>query len=418
MFIETAVPPAGRGDEALEQAQGTRATLERVEHSRAELAVAVDPAQVAQAVEAASRRLSLRADIPGFRRGRAPRAVVERHLGRERVWREALEHLLPEAYAEAVRQTGVEPVAEPDFSDLQAEEGRPLTFRVAVDVRPRVELGDYRSLAVEVAVPEVTAAEVDAFLESLRERRARFLAEPDAGVGAGRSAWITYQGTIAGRPVDSPPVLVEFGRDRLLPGVEERLAGARAGEERDLEYTLPAEMEPQELAGGEVRLRVRVHSVGRREIPALDAEFAASLGVPGPEELRRQAENTLKQAAARRAHAEALARAVEQVVARATVEAVPASLVERRLRTLMRETGGQEPPEALRARAEEEVRTELVLEELARREGLEVGEQEVQERLDKEGLPPAAAAAVRRSLRVERALDFLRGAVLRAPAER
>ena len=409
-----------------------KATLEKLENSRAVLGVEVGTAQVEGALEQACRRLALRADIPGFRKGRAPRPVVERYVGREAVWREALEDLLGEAYSEAVRQTGIEPVAEPDFHDVQACDGQPVTFRVAVDVRPQVVLGDYRALRIPVEVPEVTAEQVERYLEALRERHARFVAEEDGETRPGACAWITYTGTIAGQEVASPPVLVQFGREQLLPGIEERLLGLRAGEEREVAFTLPDDLERAELAGQEVRLHVRVHSVGRREVPELGAEFAAYLGVPGPEELRALAENTLRQAASREAEAQAVARAVEAVVAQAEVSGLPASLVERRFRTLwngwVRDlTQAGLTPEAqaarqgttveaveqrFRERAAQEIKAELVLEEIARREGLHVAEHEVRERLDKAGLPAAAEPAVRRALTVEKAVDFLREVAL------
>ncbi len=409
-----------------------KATLEKLENSRAVLAVEVGAAQVEDAIEQACRKLARRADIPGFRKGRAPRPLVERYVGREAVWREALENLLGEAYSEAVRQTGIEPVAEPDFHDVQARPGEPVTFRVAVDVRPQVTLGDYRSLRIPVQVPEVTAEQVERYLEALREKHSRFVADEEGETGPGASAWITYTGTIAGQEVSSPPVLIEFGREQLLPGIEDRLLGLRAGEERDVAFTLPDDLDRAELAGQEVRLRVRVHSVGRREVPELDAEFASYLGVPGPEELRVRVENTLRQAAAREAEAEAVARAVEAVVAQAEVSGLPASLVERRFRTLwngwVRELSrvGLTPEaqaasqgttleaveQQFRERAAQEIKTELVLEEIARREELHVAEDEVRERLDKAGLPAAAEPAVRRALTVQKAVDFLREVAL------
>lgn len=415
-----------------------RATLERVENSRALLSVEVAVPRVEAALELACRRLAQRTDIPGFRRGKAPRPVVERHLGRDALWREALDSLAREAFGEAVRQTGIEPVADPEFEDVQARDGEPVTFRVAVDVRPQVRLGDYRSLRIPVEVPEVTPEQVERYLEALREKHARFVADPEAEAAPGLYGWITYEGTIGGRQVKSPLVLVAFGRDQLLPGVEEALLGARAGEERQVDAAVPADFEQADLAGQDVHLRVKVHSVGRKQVPQLDQEFASYLGVPGPEELRIQAENTLKAAVAREAEAQALARALEAAVSQAEVGALPASLVERRLRSLVNEWAAelerlQETPEAycarrgltveavveqLRERAERQIRTELVLEEIARRENLGVSDEEIAERLDKTGLPPAAAPAVRRALAAQKAADFLRRVALVGPAER
>lgn len=393
-----------------------KATLEKLENCRAVVGIEVGLPHVEAALDKACRRLARRTDIPGFRKGRAPRVVVERHLGRGALWREALDDLLAEGFLGAVRTLGIEPVGDPDFEDVHVHDGEPLTFKAAVDVRPEIRLGDYRSGRFPVAAPEVTDEQVDRFLDSLREQHARLVPLEEGEAAEGLFAWITYDGTLGGRQVASgQPMLVEFGRGNLLPGLEEQLLGAGRGEEREVRLD----------EGG---LRVRVHGLARKEVPALDEAFARSLGVPGVEELRAEAKNKLREAAAREALEQAVRQAVESAVAGAEVPSLPASAVEKRYLSLMNDWTsrlqrlgmGQEEyleqagtsleafQQRVREEAEREIRTEYVLEEIARAEGLDVADAEVREELRQAGLPPAAAPAVRRSLAVRKAVEFLK----------
>lgn len=393
-----------------------KATLEKLENCRAVVGVEIGLPRVEAALDKASRRLAGRTAIPGFRKGRAPRAVVERHLGRGALWREALDDLLAEGFLEAVRTLGIEPVGDPDFDDVHLHDGEPLTFKAAVDLRPEVRLGDYRSLRFPVEVPEVTEEEVDRFLDALREEHARLVPLEEGVAAPGLFAWVTYEGALGGRRVAAgQPMLIEFGRGNLPPGLEEQLLGAGRGEEREVRLE----------DGG---IKVRIHGLARKELPALDEDFARSLGVPGLEELRAEAKNKLKEAAAREAVDQVVRRAVESAVAGAEVPSLPASVVEKRYRSLLEEwstrlqrlgmsreeylrEAGASPEafqERVRAEAEREIRTEYVLEEIARAEGLEVADAEVREALRQGGLPTAAAPAVRRSLARRKAVEFLK----------
>lgn len=393
-----------------------KATLEKLENCRAVMGVEVGVPRVEAALDEASRRLAGRTAIPGFRKGRAPRAVVERHLGRGALWREALDDLLAKGFLDAVRTLGIEPVGDPDFEDVHVHDGEPLTFKAAVDVRPEVRLGDYRSARFPAEAPEITEEQVERFLDALREEHARLVPLEEGEAAPGLFAWITYEGALGGRRVAAEqPTLIEFGRGNLQPGLEERLLGAGRGEEREVR-----------LADG--ALTVRIHGLARKELPALDEAFARSLGVPGLEELRAEAKNRLKEAAARDALEQAVRRAVESAVAGSEVPSLPASAVEQRYRSLLDDwadrlrrlgmtreeyvakagTSLEAFQERVRAEAEREIRTEYVLEEIARAEGLEVADAEVREALRQAGLAPAAAGAVRRSLARRKAVEFLK----------
>lgn len=414
-----------------------KATLAKVENGQAHLEVEVDPAEVEAALGEAYQKVVRRVNIPGFRKGKAPRFVLERHVGRDALMREALDILLPHAFHHAVEDTRIEPVGEPHFDVEGVVEGAPLAFRVAVEVKPQVKLGDYRSISVPYEVPEIGEEEVDRFLADLQDRNARLVTIEDGEAAPGLFAWVSYDGTVAGRAVNSggQAQLLDLSSADLLPGLGERLAGAKAGEEREVSLAYPENDERLDLAGKSADLKIRVHAVARKELPALDDELARSLGSGSVEELRLEAKNKLTQAVRERADEQTAARAVEALVAGAEVEAIPASMINRRMRSLFSEwmrqlkQMGMTPETYLaqldvaaeafeaqvRARAERELRTELVLEHLARQEGITASEEEVRQGLDKAGLTPSAAPMVSRSIAMAKAATFL-GEIAKSPA--
>ncbi|HEY8393514.1 MAG TPA: trigger factor, partial [Thermaerobacter sp.] len=219
-----------------------KATLEKVEDRRATLTVEVDAETVAKAVDQAYRRLVRRVQIPGFRKGRAPRFLVERHLGKAALYEEALDHLLPEAYSQAVAETGIEPIDRPKLTVEAFDEETGLRFTAEVEVKPEVDLGDYRSLRLEPPVVEVTAEQVDEELRRLQEMHATLVPVEDAPAEKGMTAVIDFSGTMDGQPVPNGQAenySVELGSGRLLDDVEEQLLGMRPGEEKDIEVTFP-----------------------------------------------------------------------------------------------------------------------------------------------------------------------------------
>lgn len=378
-----------------------KAALERREGHRAYLTVEVDPQEVEQALERAYRQLARRVVVPGFRPGRAPRVLVERRVGREAVLERALDDLLPQAFARAVEMTGLEPVDRPQIEDLRFAEGQPLRFRAVVTVRPEVELPDYRSLRVPLEVPEVTPEHVQQALERLREDQAALVAveEPERGVQPGDVVMIDYRGELDGQPLphgQGEGVWVEVGAGRLLPEFERELPGMRVGERKAFEVRFP-EDDPDEGRRGKVaRFEVTVREIKRKELPELDDEFARALGYPSLEELRRDVQNRLEQRVRAEAEQALREQVVRQVVDGARVD-VPEVMVERRLDQMIDDVRrrveaartslesylaarGQTVEglrEQLRPQAERAVRQELVLDAVARREGIQASEDDV-----------------------------------------
>ena len=359
--------------------------------SRAVLEVEVPTEDVAREVQASAVRLARRVRVPGFRPGRAPRAVLERYVGRDELYGEAAESLVTAAYRQAVSEVGVIPVGRPEFDVQPLDELKPLRFVAKVDISPEVDPGKYDEVKVSFDQPAVTDADLDASIEELRLRRGRLvpvsekaaqgdfvLIRPTAVEGTDR-----FQ---AGREV-----LVELGAGVFPEEVEKALEDAAAGDERAAGI------------GESGRLTATVVDVKRRELPPLDDVFAKSLGdVSTVDELRTRLRDRLAADANAKAQEEYEEQVLTAVLDGATVE-LPASLVDhetehlvsdlaeslqRRGHTLERylEGAGKDVAglfEELRPRAERRLRARFVLDEIARREGLVPTQEEITEEEEK-----------------------------------
>jgi trigger factor len=387
--------------------------VEKLEGGTAVLAVSLTPDEVERGMDRAYRRLVQRVNIPGFRRGKAPRGMLERHVGRAKLLEEAVEILIPEGYQAAVDEAHLEPVDRPHIDITEhPEEANALKFKVTVTVKPEVELGEYRSArdGVPREEPEVTPAQVDEQVEALRERLARLesveggavekgsfaicdikiVRDGEAGEksGAGKKAAADKAAADKG---DGEGTTVEVGSGTLLPGIEDALIGAHAGDVRDIEVDFPADHRNRGVAGRRLPVRATVREVKRKVLPPLDDELAKQSGGPQTlQELKSDLANRLLRLAGAKSRREYEDRVVQAVADQARLE-VPGVMAERYIEALWQETlqalkargvtveqytatrgkPESELREEMRPRAEAAVRRELVLEAVARREGLE-----------------------------------------------
>lgn len=420
--------------------------LEKVENNTAYLTVEVPVEIVEDALERAFRRLSRNILIPGFRKGKAPRALVERRIGKEALLDEALDDLLPEAYARAVEETGIEPIDRPTVTDVSYDEGRPLSFKAQVEVKPEVKLGDYRAVKVQRPAVEVGEADVNDLLERLREAQAQLVPVEGEAAAEGHVATIDFKGFIDGEPFaggEGTDYMIEIGSGRLIDGFESQLVGMQVGEERDIDVTFPEDYGNADLAGKPARFHVKLKDLKRKELPELDDEFARSVGeFETLEELRADIEKNLRQRAADDAEEQVRQEVIRQVSEQAEVE-LPAVLVERRLDQLIedfrRRVEGQglnfddylrhqgetadDLRQEFRPRAEREVKADLVLDAIARRENIEAGDDdfnaEAVRLAEAYGQPveqmrqlmrqPDVRSDVAASLRIRKTIDYLVG---------
>lgn len=369
--------------------------VRREPQSRAVLEVELPPEDVSRAVETAGRRLAQRVAIPGFRRGKAPRGIVERYLGRDRLMDETVDLLINDGYARAVKEAGIAPIGQPeiDVRTEQVVEGAPLRFVATVDVAPEVDPGGYRSVRMPRDEPTVTDADVDRSIEDLRLRNATLASAGERAAAAGDFVLVQVLEAAPGLPrlASGKEVLIEIGSSVHPAALEEGLIGIRRGEQRTI--SLGNE-------GGETV--VSAVDVKRRTLPELDEAFARHAGADSMDALRvRMRERAAGEAATRAAEAHETA-VVSAVTELATVD-LPRTLVAHEaehlfadlIETLGRrgltlesylraaEKTEEQVREDLSATAEGRLRTQLVLDEIARREGIAPSEEEITTEVEK-----------------------------------
>ena len=307
-----------------------KATWDKLEKNWMQFEVEVDASEFSKSVEAAFRKMNRQVTIPGFRRGKAPRAIFERVYGKEALVQEAVDQLLPRAYSEAVEQGQIEPIDQPEIEFVQAEEGKPFIFKGKVQVTPEVTLGRLSGFGIEKKVPEVTDEEVEAQLNALRERLATLVTDESGEVAQGSFAVIDFEGFMDGEPFEGGKgegYTLEIGSGTFIPGFEEGLVGAKAGETRDVNVTFPEDYRVEHLAGKPAVFKVTVHEVKKKELPELNDEFAQQVSpFKTVEELRADIKNRLSEAAAQQAEQEFRNQIIEAVADDASVE-VPEVLV-------------------------------------------------------------------------------------------
>jgi trigger factor len=318
-------------------AAAVKTTVTELPDSRVRVEAEVLPEEIERSVQRTARAMGRDLRMPGFRKGKVPPPVVIQRMGREAIVDEAVREQIGRWYLDAIDAAGIHPVGDPqlDIGDLPAQ-GQPLTFSIEIGVRPTAKLGDYKG--VEVARREAAADDeaVQGELDALRERSARLetVEEP-----AGENDFIVmdYRGTIDGEAFaggEARDQLIELGSGRLVPGFEEQLVGAKAGDERTVKITFPDDYGAEELSGREAEFAVTVNEVKRKELPALDDDFASdAAGFDTLEELREDIRGKLREADENRADADFREAVLDAVVEKATVE-VPDALVEARAREM------------------------------------------------------------------------------------
>ena len=300
--------------------------------SRVRVRAEVPPEEVEKRVEQAARALGRNLRVPGFRAGKAPAPVVIKRVGREAVLDEAVRDSIGAWYSAAIDDAAIVPVGEPelDMGELPGH-GQPLTFSIEIGVRPQARLGEYKGLEVGKREPAASDEQVEAEIEQLRERAGR-LETVQRAAAQGDFVVIDYHGSIDGEAFaggEGRDQMVELGSGRLVPGFEEQLAGATAGEERTVKVAFPDDYGADELAGREAEFAVAVKEVKAKELPPVDDELAAEAGFDALDELRADIRERLAEAEERRIDAEFREAVLDSAVANATVD-VPDALVEAR----------------------------------------------------------------------------------------
>jgi len=254
-------------------------TLTRLEPTKVELEITITPEELAAAQDRAFKKLSKNVRLPGFRPGKIPRKVFEQNYGADAIENQAMEDVVPEAYAKAVREHDLDPVQRPTMELLPLEPGNPYKLKATVQVRPAIELGDYKGIAVTLPPATVSDDDVERSLQSLARERAT-LVPVDRPAKLGDVVTMDYAGTIDGVTFEGGTAtgqMTELDESRFIPGFASGIAGLSAGESKDVTATFPSDYHQTDLAGKDAVFAVTVHDVKELELPALDDEFARSV---------------------------------------------------------------------------------------------------------------------------------------------
>ncbi|RFU62585.1 trigger factor [Bacillus sp. V59.32b] len=415
---------------------------EKLEGNQGVLTVEVEAAKVSESLDAAFKKVVKQVNVPGFRKGKMPRQMFEKRFGVESLYQDALDIMLPDAYANAVEEAGISPVDNPEIDVEQMEKGQDLIFKATVTVKPEVKLGEYKGLEVEKFDAEVTDEDVENELKSQQERHAELVIREEGTAENGDTVVIDFEGSVDGELFEggaSENHSLELGSNSFIPGFEEQLVGLETGAEKEVEVTFPEEYHAAELAGKNAVFKVKIHEIKTKQLPELDDEFAKDVDeeVETLAELREKLKKNLEHDKKHQQEHLVQDTVVEKAAANAEIdlpEIMISNEVDRMMDEFEQRLQGQgmnlelyyqfsgQDKEALQGQMKEEaegrVRTSLTLEAIADAENIEATEEDVNEEVEKmagmynmdaETIKQALGSmdGVKSDLRIRKAIDFL-----------
>ncbi|MDQ0244646.1 trigger factor [Bacillus fengqiuensis] len=416
------------------------AKWEKQEANQGVLTVEVEAAQFNEALDKAFQKVVKQVNVPGFRKGKMPRAMFEKRFGVESLYQDALDIILPEAYSKAVEETGIEPVDRPEIDIEKIEQGENVIFTAKVIVKPEVKLGDYKGLEVEKLDTTVTDADVEAELKTLQERHAELVVKEGA-IEQGDMTVIDFEGFVDGEAFEGGKgenYSLEIGSGTFIPGFEDQLVGLEAGAEKDVEVTFPEEYHAEELAGKAAVFKTKVHEVKSKELPALDDEFAKDVDeeVETLDALKAKIQERLQTEKTNESEGALRDALVEKAADNAEVE-IPEAMFNTESDRMMQEFeqrlqmqglnlelyyqfSGQDEKalrDQMRPDAEKRVKINLTLEAIAKAENLEISDEEAEAELAKMAemynIPAenikgmVSVDGLKEDLKIRKAIDFL-----------
>ena len=381
---------------------------EKISSNKAKLTFVVPAADFDAAMNKAYLQNRGKINVPGFRKGKAPRAVIERMYGAYVFVEDAMDVVFPELYQAAVEENGLKPVDRPEMTDMgEYKPGEDMTFTVEVFVRPDVTLGDYKGLTVTVDPKRVvTGEEIDARISQDQQKGARTVDVTDRTVDYTDTVNLDYAGSVNGVAFQGGTAegqTLTIGSNQFIPGFEEQMVGMAIGEERDLQVKFPEQYHAAELAGADAVFHVKVNAITRTELPELDDEFAQDNGYDSFEEYRAAIVAELTERVERNYEVSVENALIEAAVANATMD-IPEAMINEQLQYVLRDleyrmmyqglrmedylkyTGQTREQLAAnyRGEAENRVKVELVLEAIRAAEGIEPNEDEVNAQIAKQ----------------------------------
>lgn len=374
---------------------------EQVEKNLVKIIFEVGPEKFEEGMQKAYLKNRKKYNVPGFRKGKVPRAVVEKYYSESVFYDDAINYVLPEAYEAAIEEADVQPVARPEIDVDEIKKGENIVFTALITTKPDVTLGDYIGVEVEKIEHTVTDEDVDKDIEETQKKNARMVGVDDRPVEKGDITVIDFEGFVDGEAFEGGKgegYELEIGSGQFIPGFEDQLIGAKLDELVDVNVTFPEEYHAPELAGKDANFKVVVHEIKMRELPELDDDFASEVSdCETFDAYKKSVRERLEEDAQTRAKNETENAVIDKVVENAQVE-IPDVMVENQIDNLLRDfnqrlayqglnletyvqyTGNtmEALREQFRAQAEKQVRGSLVLEAVSKQENVEVGPEELE----------------------------------------
>ena len=378
-------------------------SFENKETNRGLLTFSISQEKIKPALDRVFNSVKKDIAVPGFRKGRLPRAIFNQRFGEEALYQDALNALLPEAYEAAVKEAGIEVVAQPQFDVESMEKGQDWVIKAEVVTKPEVKLGAYKDLEVTVeATKEVTDAEVDERIERERNNLAELVLK-EGPAADGDTVVIDFVGSVDGVEFDGGKgdnFSLGLGSGQFIPGFEEQLVGHSAGETVDVVVTFPEDYQAEDLAGKEAKFVTTIHEVKEKEVPALDDELAKDIDeeVETLDELKEKYRKELAEAKETAYNDAVEAAAIDQAVANAEIVELPSEMVHEEVHRAVNEFLGNMQRQGIspdmyfqitgttqedlhkqyEADAESRTKTNLVVEAVAKAEGFEASAEEIE----------------------------------------
>ena len=380
--------------------------VEKLEKNMAKLTIEVSAEELDKAIDKAYMKQRKNLSVPGFRKGKVPRQMIEKMYGVEIFYEDAANELIPTAYANAYDESGLDIVSQPSIDVVQLEKGKAFIFTAEVATKPEVTLGEYKGLTVDKVSVEVTAEEVDAKLADEQKKNARTIAVEDRAVADGDDVVLDFEGFVDGVAFEGGKgenYPLTIGSGAFIPGFEEQLVGAELEKEVEVNVTFPAEYHSEELAGKEAVFKCTVHEIKVKELPELDDEFAAEVSeFDTLEEYKADIKAKLTEQKVADANRQKEDQVVDKAVENASME-IPQAMIDTQVNQMAQEfaqrmqsqgltmeqyfqfTGltAEKMMEELKPQAVKRIETRLVLEAIVKAEGIEITDEKFDEEIAK-----------------------------------
>ena len=417
--------------------------VENLEKNMAKLTIEVAAEKVEDAIQAAYMKEKGKISVPGFRKGKVPRKMIEKMYGAGVFYEDAANTLIQENYAQAVEESGVDVVSRPTIEVVQIEAGKPFIFTAEVAVKPEVTLGDYKGVEVPKTEITVTDEDVEAELKKEQEKNSRTITVEDRAAQNGDTATIDFEGFVdgeafeGGKGTDYPLTL---GSNTFIPGFEEQLVGANTGDHVEVKVTFPEDYHAEDLKGKEAVFKCTVHEIKAKELPELNDEFAQDVSEFNTleeykEDLKKHLEVQKEDEAKRTKEDEA----IQKIIDKSTME-IPEAMIKTQCENMVNEFAQRlaqsglsmeqymqfsgltldKLEEQVRPEAETRIKSSLVLEQIAKDENIEVSEEEIDAEIEKmakaygmeadklkEYMGDAEKESMKRDISVTKAVDLV-----------